>query len=232
MIKVKDVGLDEILNDELKNDKRLTTNMKLVLAQAILYSGLEKNKSIGEFFRSNKDFAKDTGLQISTFRFVLQKLIKLGFIQRKIGKRGEGASVYKLEESYAKLNPFYQVEKVTAPRIQITEDEGNFINKLPSDSRQQTTEYRVEIKEEEKYENPLDGFSTSPYDELEQLLNELRHKDINPIKCYEEFAARGQEAFDWLCNRIKKENSYFYNGTRFHRNTVATKFKLKVPILI
>ena len=223
MLQVKKIGYQEILGDMFADDKRYTDNMKKVLAQSVLYSGLKKNIESGSFFRSNKAFANDIGIDTSTLRFVIQKLIRLGVMERvEVGNRGQGASVYKIPKQLIELNPFLPSEKVTAPRIQTLEDEGNIIKILPSDSIQKIPDNRVEIKDSKIEINKMDDdkkiswkdFLYHPSIEGEEdllekvllsdtdkvsLLNKLESDRAVAGKVFEEFSSRGEEWFQWLC---------------------------------
>ena len=223
MLQVKKIGYQEILGEMFADDKRYTDNMKSVLAQAILYSGLNKNIESGSFFRSNKAFANDIGIDTSTLRFVIQKLIRLGVMERvEVGNRCQGASVYKIPKELIELNPFLPLEKVTAPRIQTSEDEGNIIKILPSDSIQKIPDNRVEIKDSKIEINKMDDdkkiswkdFLYHPSIEGEEdllekvllsdtdkvtLLKNLESEKAGAGMVFEAFCDNGEEWFQWIC---------------------------------
>ena len=80
----------------LRKSKVLTPIQQLVLGQLIMLSGLDQYKDKGYSYRSNKDFCNDVGISEPSLIIAVNKLERLGFIKRRRGKRGEGASEYEL----------------------------------------------------------------------------------------------------------------------------------------
>ena len=80
----------------LRKSKVLTPIQQLVLGQLIMLSGLDQYKDKGYCYRSNKEFCNDVGISEPSLIIAVNKLERLGFIKRRRGKRGEGASEYVL----------------------------------------------------------------------------------------------------------------------------------------
>ena len=85
-----------VLPSSLRNGKQLAKKQKLVLAQLMIYDGLDQSKDYGYFYRSNKDLCNDVGISEPTLIVTLGKLEDMGFIERERGKRGVGASEYRV----------------------------------------------------------------------------------------------------------------------------------------
>ena len=98
MVKYTNEELLEILPPSLRESKELTTKQKVVLGQLVIYNGLEIVKKDGYFYRSNKDLCEDCDIQEKTLIAALNKLVMLGFIERKSGSRKDGASLYRINQ--------------------------------------------------------------------------------------------------------------------------------------
>lgn len=85
-----------VLPIELRKSKILKPKQQLVLGQLMMLSGLDQYKDKGYCYRSNKDICNDVGISEPTLILAVNKLERLGFIKRRRGKRGEGASEYEL----------------------------------------------------------------------------------------------------------------------------------------
>lgn len=111
---VKKLGWREIL-EPIKNEiKGMSVSSKKVLAQAIIYSGMKGELEKGMFFRSNKDYANDCGIDSASLRWSLGTLDKKGYLKREeIGDRKNGASTYRLRADLLALNPL--VEESSSP---------------------------------------------------------------------------------------------------------------------
>lgn len=111
---VKKFGWREIL-EPIKNEiNGMSVTSKKVLAQAIIYSGMKGKLEKGMFFRSNKDYANDCGIETSSLRWSLGILDKKGYLKREeIGDRKNGASIYRLRADLLALNPL--AEESSAP---------------------------------------------------------------------------------------------------------------------
>ena len=96
MEKFNEEDLLSVLPSSLRNGKQLAKKQKLVLAQLMIYDGLDQSKDYGYFYRSNKDLCNDVGISEPTLIVTLGKLEDMGFIERARGKRGVGASEYRV----------------------------------------------------------------------------------------------------------------------------------------
>lgn len=90
----------EILPNYLKETKDLTFGSKNVLAALLFLNNNEYSKENGFFFRSNEDLIKDSQVSKPTLIKSLNQLEIMGFIERKVGNRKSGASLYKLNENF------------------------------------------------------------------------------------------------------------------------------------
>lgn len=109
MEKYTNEELLEVLPSSVKETKELTSKQKVVLGQLCVYNGLEIAKKDGYFYRSNKDLCDDCDIKSEhTLIAATRKLEMLGFIDRKKGSRGSGASEYRINEKligdYCKTN--------------------------------------------------------------------------------------------------------------------------------
>lgn len=96
MEKFNEEDLLSVLPSSVRNGKQLAKKQKLVLAQLMIYDGLDQSKDYGYFYRSNKDLCNDVGISEPTLIVTLGKLEDMGFIERERGKRGVGASEYRV----------------------------------------------------------------------------------------------------------------------------------------
>lgn len=96
MKKFNEEDLLSVLPPSLRKGKQLAKKQKLVLAQLMIYDGLDQSKDYGYFYRSNKDLCNDVGISEPTLIVTLGKLEDMGFIERARGKRGVGASEYRV----------------------------------------------------------------------------------------------------------------------------------------
>ena len=104
MIKFKNDEMLEVLPASIIATNELTYKQKVILAQLVIYNGLEQAKNEGFFYRSNKDLMNDCEVSEPTLITSIKKLESLGFIDRKKGKRGVGASEYRINEE--KINDY------------------------------------------------------------------------------------------------------------------------------
>ena len=109
MEKYTNEELLEVLPSSVKETKELTSKQKVVLGQLCVYNGLDIAKKDGFFYRSNKDLCDDCDIKSEhTLIAATRKLEMLGFIDRKKGSRGTGASEYRINEKligdYCKTN--------------------------------------------------------------------------------------------------------------------------------
>ena len=109
MEKYTNEELLEVLPSSVKETNELTSKQKVVLGHLCVYNGLEIAKKDGYFYRSNKDLCDDCDIKSEhTLIAATRKLEMLGFIDRKKGSRGSGASEYRINEKligdYCKTN--------------------------------------------------------------------------------------------------------------------------------
>ena len=96
MTKFTQEELLDIVPTSIKNKKDLTKKQLMLLGQFIMYDGLDQTKENGFFYRSNKDLCTDIDANEKTIISGVRKLELLGYITRKKGKRGVGASEYQV----------------------------------------------------------------------------------------------------------------------------------------
>ena len=85
-----------LLPQDVKESNELTDAAKLILANLMLLNGTDFAKNEGYLFRTNQALKEDTGLKSEkTIIAAVNKLIELGFIERKAGQR-KSASEYRL----------------------------------------------------------------------------------------------------------------------------------------
>ena len=108
MEKYTNEELLDVLPSSVKETKELTSKQKVVLGQLCVYNGLDIAKKDGFFYRSNKDLCDDCDISEHTLISAIRKLEMLGFIERRKGSRGTGASEYRINEKvigeYCKTN--------------------------------------------------------------------------------------------------------------------------------
>jgi len=85
-----------LLPQDVKESNELTDAAKLILANLMLLNGTDFAKNEGYLFRTNQALKEDTGIKSEkTIIAAVNKLIELGFIDRKAGQR-KSASEYRL----------------------------------------------------------------------------------------------------------------------------------------
>ena len=85
-----------LLPHDVKESNELTDAAKLILANLMLLNGTDFAKNEGYLFRTNQALKEDTGIKSEkTIIAAVNKLIELGFIERKAGQR-KSASEYRL----------------------------------------------------------------------------------------------------------------------------------------
>ena len=85
-----------LLPQYVKESNELTDAAKLILANLMLLNGTDFAKNEGYLFRTNQALKEDTGIKSEkTIIAAVNKLIELGFIERKAGQR-KSASEYRL----------------------------------------------------------------------------------------------------------------------------------------
>lgn len=85
-----------LLPQDVRESNELTDAAKLILANLMLLNGTDFAKNEGYLFRTNQALKEDTGIKSEkTIIAAVNKLIELGFIERKAGQR-KSASEYRL----------------------------------------------------------------------------------------------------------------------------------------
>lgn len=173
-----------------------------------------------------------TGLSSRQVKRNVDSLVEKGFVKRKTKQlsKTKRESLYCL--NLDKLNTKTdEIDDEFVTKTNTSLDTGVILNNIKQLKTNKNNIKQIEkdfINEGLKYENPSDGFSTYPSDEKEMLFDEYCSVDCKPIECYRAFAERGQDAFNWLCNKIHF-NKDFYRGTTDVRNKVAIEFGLTIP---
>lgn len=148
----------EILPNYIKETKDLTIGSKNVLAALLFLNNNEYSKENGFFYRSNKDLVKDSQVSEPTLIKSLSQLEMMGFIQRKIGDRKSGASLYRLNENFTQSlkvnfsNNFSNQERV---KIQ------GFSNNFSNNTKNETLVIQNPNKQREIEENFSKDFSNN-----------------------------------------------------------------------
>ena len=229
----------EILPSSIRHGKELTKKQKMVLGQLMMYNGLNKSKDNGYCFRSNKDFCKDVGIETHTLLSALRKLEDMGFIVRRKGIRGIGASEYTLnvEGLYGKLknkgadkptDSTKAIEELTK-RIRVLEGQVQFLMGIitPNDLENYTSEAESESEKEAELELEL-GYNSLKNKELNKnnklsnnilnnniLLNNILEENCNKVKETEPLQSRAvkveTEDRGWI-------NSLFLDPNDFEDN--------------
>ncbi len=137
MIKYTNEELLEVLPSSLRESKELTTKQKVILGQLIIYNGLNVVKKDGYFYRSNKDLCNDCDIQEKTLIAAVNKLVMLGFIDRKTGSRKDGASLYRINQKLI----------VDDCRMQVDDNCKKEIEDYSNDYSKQIVEMSSRIKE-------------------------------------------------------------------------------------
>ena len=143
MEKFTNEELLEVLPTNVRETKELTTKQKVVLGQLSIYNGLEIVKKDGYFFRSNKDLTNDCDIQEKTLITALNKLVMMGFIERKSGSRKDGASLYRLNQ---KMITSYCKSKVDDYSKKDSEDNSNDYSKIITAMHVRITELELTVK--------------------------------------------------------------------------------------
>lgn len=111
-----------LLPTNLRTTKELTKTQKLVLSQLIVYNRLDFAKDKGYFYRTNTDLCNDLGISEPTLILAVGKLEDMGFIERKRGKRGIGASEYIVFKDVIERYSITKNEELSKQEIKIILD--------------------------------------------------------------------------------------------------------------
>lgn len=147
-----------LLPQDVKESNELTDAAKLILANLMLLNGTDFAKNEGYLFRTNQALKEDTGIKSEkTIIAAVNKLIELGFIERKAGQR-KSASEYrlntvKIQEYTVKIhckntvkNYSNKLQYNNNEMLQIINELQNTVNKL---------QYKITVIEDEllQYKN-------------------------------------------------------------------------------
>jgi len=173
MEKLTNEELLEALPTSLRESKELTTKQKVVLGQLIIYSGLEIVKKDGYFFRSNKDLTNDCDIQEKTLITALNKLVMMGFIERKSGSRKDGASLYRLNQ---KMITDYCKTKVDDYSKKDSEDYSNDYSKIITAMHVRITELELTVKRLVERITVIEGGNYSTETDIDKEID--KEKDL------------------------------------------------------
>ena len=147
-----------LLPNEVKESNELTDAAKLILANLMLLNGTDFAKNEGYLFRTNQALKEDTGIKSEkTIIAAVNKLIELGFIERKAGQR-KAASEYRLN-----------TVKIQEYTVKIHCKNENYSNKL------QYKEKNTVINYSNKLQYNDDEISLI-INELQNTVNKLQYK--------------------------------------------------------
>lgn len=182
MEKLTNEELLDVLPFSLRESKELTTKQKVVLGQLVVYNGLEIVKKEGYFFRSNKDLCSDCDVQEKTLITALNKLVMLGFIERKSGSRKDGASLYRINQ---KLITDYCRMSVDDNCKKDIEDNSNDYSKILTAMHVRITELELTVKRLVERITVIEGknYSTETDKELDKE-KELNNNILNKNSLY------------------------------------------------
>lgn len=185
----------------LRKSKVLTPKQQLVLGQLMMLSGLDQYKDKGYCYRSNKDFCNDVGISEPSLISAVNKLERLGFIKRRRGKRGEGASEYVLfmdviesyntkKENFSNQNSKELLE--FAERVDVLQS--LVIQLLAKISRLEAKFFSTDTESETELDTDL---------EYKNLYNkELIDKEYNKILYY-----KNNNILEYNKNKLEKEKT-------------------------
>ncbi len=147
----------EILPNYIKETKDLTIGSKNVLAALLFLNNNEYSKENGFFYRSNEDLITDSKVSKPTLIKSLSQLEMMGFIERKVGNRKSGASLYRLNENFTQsLKVNFTNNFTNNERVKI---EG-FTQRVKSDFTNKTLPIQNPNKQREIEENFTNNFTT------------------------------------------------------------------------
>lgn len=95
-IKELQANLISLVPSDIRKAKELTKSDKILLGQLVFLYGMNKAKENGYVFRSNALLKEDTQLSKRSVSLAISHLIAYGAINRTVGSRADGASVYTL----------------------------------------------------------------------------------------------------------------------------------------
>ena len=196
MIKFKNDEMLEVLPASIIATNELTYKQKVILAQLVIYNGLEQAKNEGFFYRSNKDLMNDCEVSEPTLITSIKKLESLGFIDRKKGKRGVGASEYRINEE--KINDYLN----SNTKINFS---NNFSNNLSNNAGDNTM-----------INNELINVLREIRDEIKELRNTLNFSN----NLNQNFSNNFSTDIDIEKEREKEKEEYIYNNINIKNKNI------------
>lgn len=174
-----------------------------------------------------------TGKSERTISRITDKLDEKGIIKK------DTVSDSKNRYNYYSIHPNIE-QQLTQNNTKLGHEEQETTPNLVTDDRfnkkeknNKNIKNKINIKENfmKESENPLDGFSSSSFDdEMNRLFDKtLSDKKGKPLEVYQIFAEKGQEQFNWLCRYLNENNEDLYKGTRGSREHVARHQHLTIP---
>ena len=157
-IKEHQDNLISLVPSDIRKSKELSKADKILLGQLVYLFGMDKAKGNGYVFRSNADLKEDTQLCKRSVDKAISHLTSLGVVNRNVGSREEGASVYTLNfelpqicKSSPKSSPISgkvapKVALSSSPEMSADEVEAR-IEGLRAEFQQQINDLRNEIAE-------------------------------------------------------------------------------------
>ena len=167
MIRLNKEELLEVLPANIIETRELTQKQKIVLAQLIIYNGLEQTKNEGFFYRSNKDLISDCGITEMTLLTAIRKLDAMGFIERKKGKRGVGASEYRINEKT--INDYYNPNTLNYSN--------NYSENYSNKKQNYSNNYSNQIGDNTMINNELIQVLKEIRDEIKELRNTINYSN-------------------------------------------------------
>lgn len=148
-----------LLPQDVRESNELTDAAKLILANLMLLNGTDFAKNEGYLFRTNQALKEDTGIKSEkTIIAAVNKLIELGFIERKAGQR-KSASEYRLN-----------TVKIQEYTVKIYCKNKNYSIKLQDKNYSNKLQYKEE-NTVKNYSNKLQYNN----DEISLIINELQN---------------------------------------------------------
>lgn len=157
-IKEHQDNLISLVPSDIRKSKELSKADKILLGQLVYLFGMDKAKGNGYVFRSNADLKEDTQLCKRSVDKAISHLTQLGVVNRNVGSREEGASIYTLNfelpqicKSSPKSSP---ISGKVAPKVALSnrpdmsaDEVEAMIEGLRAEFQQQINDLRNEIAE-------------------------------------------------------------------------------------
>lgn len=151
-IKELQTNLISLVPSDIRKSKELTKSDKILLGQLVFLYGMNKAKENGYVFRTNALLKEDTQLSKRSVSLAISHLIAYGAINRTVGSRADGASVYTLnfalpqngESSPITSKVALKSSPINQPYVSRAEVEA-MIEGLRAEYEQQISELRDEL---------------------------------------------------------------------------------------